>query len=57
MHKMKKLCHVVVKLFYFMHFFPMLHIWPPGVKTDILTIFVPILAILEHFMTEKGKNA
>ena len=55
-----KMLHFVLedvgKLFYFMTFIPKFHILATrGKKSGILTIFGPILAILEDFLTEKEK--
>jgi hypothetical protein len=47
----------MVKLFYFITFIPKFHILATrGEKSCILTIFSPILAILEDFLTEKEKD-
>ena len=60
MNNIKKL-HLVIedvgKLFYLMNFIPKLHILATrGQKSEILTIFGHISAILEDFLTEMEKN-
>jgi hypothetical protein len=56
---LKKFCHVdknMAKLFYILTLFPKLHIFATRCqKSGILTIFGPILAILEDFLTEKAR--
>ena len=61
MNNIKKL-HLVIedvgKLFYLMNFIPKLHILATrGKKSEILTIFGHISAILEDFLTEMEKNS
>ena len=56
-NKIKKFRFNFAENVYFMYSFHKLHILTTrGEKSDILTVFGPMTAILEHFPTEKEKK-